>query len=258
MHILTNGCSNTFGANLVPNDLLNSKDTFADADAERIQLTYGYHLKNLLGADSYTNLAMSCGSNGRIIRTTLDWCLSQDADTLKNTVAVIQWTHGMRYEYYISNNSHNVKEIDVSAENKIQDPTRWARVMAGVRGGVEGEPTEINGYSVNELAQLRYLLWTPQECMYRDIECYSALKSIFESFSVRYFYWHLLGYCLDGELHNWAVRTFNWINTINPAALEVEGNLLPKGYDLLPCNHPSIKGHRDIAEQIYRSIKDRI
>lgn len=252
MHVLVNGCSNTFGANVVDNGLLNNKETFAEADAKRLQLTYGNQLKELLGAADYTNLAINCGSNGRIVRTTLDWCLQQNKETLANTVAVIQWTHGMRYEYYIAESlSNNPREIETAQSDRFSKPERWARVKVGVRGGVEGEPNSINGNSIDDIAQMRFLLWTPQECVYRDIECYSALDSIFKSFNIRYFYWHLLGYSVPDHMQQWVKHSFNWVNQDNPSSLGVH-------YDTLPCQHPSIAGHRTIGERIYELIKDRL
>lgn len=252
MHVLVNGCSNTFGANVVDNGLLNNKETFAEADAKRLQLTYGNQLKELLGAADYTNLAINCGSNGRIVRTTLNWCLQQNKETLANTVAVIQWTHGMRYEYYIADSQlDDPKEIQTASADRISKDERWARVKVGVRGGVEGEPREIKGYSVDELAQMRFLLWTPQECLYRDIECYAALDSIFKSFGVRYFYWHLLGYSITDQMQPWVQSSFSWVNQNSPSSLDIH-------YDTLPCQHPSAAGHRAIGERIYELIKDRL
>lgn len=252
MHILVNGCSNTFGANVVNNDLLNNKETFAEADQQRLKLTYGYRLKELLGASTYTNLAINCGSNGRIVRTTLDWCLKQSTETLKDTVAIIQWTHGMRYEYYIADHQlDNPREIQTSLVDRFSKDERWARVKVGVRGGVEGEPREIKGYSVDEIAQMRFLLWTPQECLYRDIECYAALDSIFKSFGVRYFYWHLLGYSVTDQIKPWVQSSFSWANMNDPGSLDVY-------YETLPCSHPSAAGHRTIGERIYELTKDRL
>lgn len=251
MHILANGCSNTYGAGLFEKITTTGFISHED-DLQRQQLSWPGQLGQLFNAESVTNLGASCGSNQRIIRTTLEWCLKQPKHILENTVAIIQWTHGMRYEQYVP----KVRDRDFSKkecptiEISDPDPNRWAKVMIGIRTGMEME-MPINGYDVEELSQLRYLMWTPEEGMYRDIECYSSLDSIFRIFGVRYFYYHFIGYNLSHTLDQWVKKSFNWVDTEKPNASGWK-------FDTLPCTHPSAAGHRTIAENIYEHIKDRL
>ena len=252
LHILANGCSNTYGAGLIDQELERTLELRPWIDQESHRMAWPNQLKQLLNAEQSTNLAVSMGSNQRIIRTTLEWCRNQKQDLLDNTIAVIQWTHCMRYEYYVPQTlrkDHRLQEPLLNVTTA--DPLRWARVKPNCRSGVELEPQTIAGYDLEELVQLRYLLWTEQEGAYRDIECYHSLESIFRQFGIRYFYWHLLGYQLPQELELYAKNTFSWVDPANPNGSGWQ-------YDRLQCQHPSEQGHRQIAELIAEHIKNRI
>ena len=263
MHILANGCSNTWGAGLgyedIPELPIHGKavnDASRALHQQRVNQTWPGQLAQNLGAESVTNLGISCGSNQRIIRTTLEWCLQQTPEKLKNTVALIQWTHSMRYEYYVPKKDSIWSFLTTPTEcppiNNISiDPNRWAKVKTGVRIGLPNEPKTLLRWPLEEVAQARYLLWTPEEGIYRDIECYSSLDSIFRGFGIKYFYWHYIGYNLNPSLEEWATHTFNWVDPTNPSTKGWE-------FDRLPCSHPSVQGHQEIAKRIFDLIKTRL
>lgn len=100
-----NGCSFTWGGTLY--DFL-EKDAWLpaqpkhDINLERQSVVYPYHLGKLLRADKVINDSMGCGSNYRIVRTTLNYF----TDLIKQELSVndhfvtIQWTEPSRFEYY--------------------------------------------------------------------------------------------------------------------------------------------------------------
>ena len=93
--LFVNGCSWTYGGGL---DQPDTKERITDLHDN---IVWPAHVKRLMNFDEQVNLAEGCGSNQRICRTTFDWVMQQDADTLKNTTAIIQWSHEDRYEYYL-------------------------------------------------------------------------------------------------------------------------------------------------------------
>jgi hypothetical protein len=66
--LFTNGCSWTWGGSL---------EEYWETEEDRLKLVWPHHLGNLLRADNVVNLSLSCGSNQRIVRTTLNWLLSK-------------------------------------------------------------------------------------------------------------------------------------------------------------------------------------
>ena len=93
--LLVNGCSWTAGGGL------DTPDTKENIEQLLNHVVWPSHVKRKLGFDKCINLAEGCGSNQRICRTTFDWVMQQDAETLKNTTVIIQWSHEDRYEYYV-------------------------------------------------------------------------------------------------------------------------------------------------------------
>ena len=113
MILFTNGCSWTYGGSLGLEKQLE----------ERLATVWPAKLAQKLGAESVTQLAEGCGSNQRIVRTSLQWLMSQTREDCEKTVAVIQWTDANRYEYYQPRNIENFSE-------NYKD--RWAKVKIDV------------------------------------------------------------------------------------------------------------------------------
>ena len=126
--LYTNGCSFTYGGGLDPwflmidgkpaGDVVGSYAVNVDYEKLLDELTYDerltfyedhdlrqtmvwpWFLKNHLNMENCVNDALGCGSNQRIVRTTLEWLQSQTPDTLNDTLAIIQLTETSRYEYF--------------------------------------------------------------------------------------------------------------------------------------------------------------
>ena len=232
MHLFTNGCSWTYGGGL---GLDREEDT-----EQRLTSVWPKHLSDLMGTE-VTNLAVGCGSNQRIIRTTYEWLLEQTPETLANTVAIIQWTEPSRYEYYIADD-----ESDWLENNN----RNWAKAKIGVC--VQNVESRIAAAQRNNL---RLQTWSLQESMYQQIMHCEALASLFKRFNVKFFYWSFVNDIKYQPEHirQYHLDNFPW--------LDIHVNGEPEWiYDRVSeqDKHPSFTGHKQIAEIIYSMIKDKL
>ena len=259
MILLTNGCSWTWGGGLeyvisVDNIIHKNISTFPEISTDglddiRYASVWPYHLGNMLGSEKTINLALGGGSNQRIVRTTLNWIMSQSAEDLENTVAVIQWTDAARYEYYAPLN------MDDPLEN-IE--TRWARVKIDLCLSQEDIPYR----EKLKRSQRRFETYTDIESMYRTITEMSTLSYFFNKYKIKYFFWDKdCAYPISSVKHKFIeniypepfktfiLNNFNWVNIYHS---EYER--------LLEYNdsHPNLKGHKQIAELMYNQIVGKI
>lgn len=237
MILLANGCSFTFGGGLNFDD---------HQEEERLQSVWP-HFLGLKINRSVVNLAAGCGSNQRIIRTTLDWLSDQSKQTLDNTVAVIQWTDPSRYEYYEPlNHSDHLENF----------PNRWAKVNAQVVIGCREDSNPEKSKRDHERKNKRYETHTIQEDMYRMISDITAMSKIFEDFGVKYYYWtyaHLTDK-FPPYLRNY-YKTFPWLNEPlngNHDDWKLHWNFeRVSDFDM----HPSLTGHKQLADLIFQQLK---
>ena len=243
MILLTNGCSWTYGGSLGLDKI--------EKQEQRLQSTWPHHLGQLLNVSENVQLAIGCGSNQRIVRTTFDWLLEQSSERLKDTVAVIQWTEPTRYEYYEPINYND------SLENI---PGRWARVKIDLCLQQDGTPEKEHKVAL-ERSQRRFETTTHQENMYEMVDRISALGSMFKLFGVRYFYWNQLNLADQYPKHvqDYYCDNFPWIDTPRLSYLDMNDSYRWKYETVSKTDvHPSFQGHRELADIIYSKIKDRI
>lgn len=222
MILLTNGCSWTWGGGLGLDRSIH--------DELRYRLVWPHHLENLVGADKTYNLALGCGSNQRIVRTTFDWIMSQSKEDLEKTVAIIQWTELSRYEFYYPADFSNEYE-------NHQD--RWVRCKFDCI---------LNQYDDNESSKkkyndLRLSTYTEIEGMYRFIGDLLAVESLLKQHNIPYYFWTYDTRLLERfpkEAYEFCRDKFNWVNTIDTGEWEYER---VSDDDL----HPSLEGHKQIA-----------
>jgi hypothetical protein len=233
--LLTNGCSWTWGGGI---------DHYM-SDEDRIKNVWPHHLMNLLECDNNVNLSMGCGSNQRIVRTTLDWILKQDRETLDNTIAVIQWSEPSRYEYY-SKSTMPERHNDWDWENHDND---WALIKAGCCIYPPGDRNHVIYEEEFHQSQLRYKTYSDIEGLYSFITQFTALATIFEKYNIEYYYWNALGvpvkYFPD-SMKDYAFG-FNWINVNHDNWY----------YERISKEdmHPNEHGHKRIAHYIFEEIK---
>ena len=238
--LFTNGCSWTAGGGL---DLV-----YNSLDEEFSKMLWPYHLKNAMGFDRVVNYATGCGSNQRIVRTTLDWILAQDAETLKNTTVVIQFTEWSRFEYYYPINTTDPFE-NVSH--------RWALCSIGHAylpgpGDTAGPITSDSIPDLNQRTSLsRYRTYTEIEAVYRLASQCAALVNFFDTYGIKeYYFWSfvLLLEGLPDPIKTHLLSKYNW--------LEKGGRHLWEYERISKFDpHPSELGHVQLAECIHQSIQ---
>jgi hypothetical protein len=167
-------------------------------------LVWPHHLGNLLRADNVINLSLSCGSNQRIVRTTLNWLLSKTPKELKNTIAIIQWTELSRYEYYVPHpndsrftettaivndvHSTNVKPEFITDRYSLQKSSlsRWAKVSPST---FISYYEDHNSNDIKKIASERYRTYTDIEGIYTWLSQLSFLHDLFTYHNIEYYYW---------------------------------------------------------------------
>jgi hypothetical protein len=261
MILLTNGCSWTWGGGLeyvisTNNSIPKNISTFPEINSDglddiRYASVWPYHLGNALKVDKTINLALGGGSNQRIVRTTLNWIMSQSPEDLEKTVAVIQWTDPARYEYYTPLNENDpIENIDY----------RWARVKIDLC--ISRVEEHVPYKERLNRSQRRFETYTDIESMYRTISEMTTLSYVFNKYNMKYFFWDRNGaYPISAVDHKFVkniypepfktfiLNNFNWITVDNS-----EYERLLKYND----SHPSLEGHKQIAELIHNQIVGKI
>ena len=192
--LFTNGCSFTAGGGLDPwymegynqplGDILgtydindyydrlpkwkeeNSPEPAYVNNEKRLRMLWPYKLSKLMDMSEHVNLSMGCGSNQRIIRTTLEWIMEQDRSRLDRTIAIIQLTESSRYEYYQD-------DIDKWTLNKVHHV-----LFVGTDAEVE---------FANVLNQQRLSTFTSVEGIFKIVDTCLTLDNIFKSFGIEYY-----------------------------------------------------------------------
>lgn len=238
MILFTNGCSFTWGGGL-DNNIVSDNNT-------RLQNVWPHHLGKLLKTDKVVNISAGCGSNQRIVRTTFDWITSTPKEELQDTVAVIQWSDISRYEWY-----HGVEH---QYENEQK---RWLR--ANVNGVIPGtdDAKMPHDSSWNEINSMRFKSYTDIEGMYKHITECEALDNIFRKFNVKYYFWHMTNVIstMPTKYGDYMLNNFSWLG---PTELHID--LGHVGYERISSQepHPSLTGHKQIAQIIFDSIKEKV
>lgn len=232
MNIFANGCSWTYGGSLNLDD--------PSLQLQRLQSVWPHHLTNLLNGKKCTNLAMGCGGNDRILRTTLDWVLKTPAEELKETLAIIQWSVLSRYEYYFT------EKIDECCGN---EEDRWALVNTNhVISRYENDSYAIK--RANLRRELRMETYTELEGMYKLNTWCLALSNLFRMYNIRYFFFNCFCplWLYPKQYNDFFVKNFNW--------LDIDCTYL---YDRVSDTdtHPSFKGHLDIANLLKNEIESK-
>jgi hypothetical protein len=237
MILFTNGCSWTYGGGLGL-DHVKQKE-------QRLSSVWPHHLGKLINSEKTINLAMGCGSNSRILRTTFDWITEQTPEDLAKTIAVIQWTTHARYEYYVPNNSNDRYE-------NIQD--RWARVKAGIvlskYESSTGFPAHTDKRAI-ERSNYRLETYTDIEGMYEHIAECDALGALLNRYNIKYYYWNFdnLVYSYPIKEKNYLLQNHNWLDN---GMSDWEYERISK-----KDSHPGLTGHEQLAKIIYNKMKEK-
>lgn len=243
MILLTNGCSWTWGGAL-GQEIEENEDL-------RLRSVWPHHLGQLLNCKEVHNLSEGCGSNDRILRTTYDWLASADADTLKDTIAVIQWSEPTRFEFYCPNEEASwAPNLAALPFENIE--SNWTRVKVDVCLG----PAHLYKNKTLHETLENYLAYTstPIQLAYKTLFQVEALTSILNSFNIKYFYWsEHLGIGYYPEVIKDRILKYPWIDFTTNGFEQWQYERVSE----MDC-HPSFLGHKQLAHIIHDRIKDKI
>lgn len=224
--LLTNGCSWTWGGGL---------DLKYNEYHLKHHITWPAHLKNLMGFDKCVNLAMGNGSNQRIFRTTLDWILKQDKETLENTTAVIQFTEWARCEFYVPMTSHKYENT----------PEQWALCNIN-HAFLNG-----SGVGLQKEREYRYKTYTDIEGFYTYLSHCAAMANLFDTYNIKYYYWNFVApmFELIEPYKTHLLSKYHWLEKNGRHTWEYQriGSHDP---------HPDELGHQQLAKHIKKAIEE--
>ena len=230
MKLFANGCSFTWGGGILEKEK-NLSNTLSPAILRRKEYTefreksvWPWHLHQLLKTEECVNLAMGCGSNSRIVRTTLDFFVEKinKQENVSDWLAVIQWTEPSRYEVYDERNGQfNLIKTDVVLPEVSND--RF------------------------EYLQKRFL---------EDDKTFNAewftllvcLSSFFEKHNIQYMFSLMMPMY---NLNNYCINNMNWLDSTIESSVLIDTEKFR--YDSF---HPNLDGHKYIANRIYNRIKE--
>ncbi len=258
--LYTNGCSWTWGGAL---------EMYWNNHNEREKLVWPYHLSNKLNIEKTINHALGCGSNQRIVRTTLDWIFSKSQEELYNTLVIIQWSDPSRFEYYVPKNDDDSFEslhnrwILNKTDHVIDSFT--VNGMSDHRGFFTlDDPNELDDrvlitnddhlYNKNKLSRE-----TDIESTYTFFTQMETLYSILNLYNVRHYFWTFDGTIFkifeESPIFSKVKHRYNWL-TIKGyeqwcMVTDVPSHLRHDG-------HPTLNGHKQISQMIYSNIQNEI
>jgi hypothetical protein len=250
MKLFTNGCSFTWGAEILENQLGVDSPSIHEFTTDSLKYekfrqehVWSYLLKNKFDdVEKYDNLSKGGSSNKRIVRTTIDYFLNliDKGIRVDDYVAVIQWTDANRYEVY-----------DTSINNYLYMHHR------GVFYPNIKDPSHIN-QMYKLFVKERYKL---DEQNFKDEfrNDIILLSSFFHQHDIKYVFCLMdensgyiqPGYCKDNIV--WLGDT-NQDSSMTSILKKYEINFNRTCF--YPEKHPNLLGHKIIAETIYNTLKE--
>ncbi len=231
MRLFANGCSFTWGGGILeegyglPTSL---SDSSTEEARLRQSLVWPARLGELLGCE-VINLSIGCGSNSRIVRTTLDHFtpIITKGERVDDHLAIIQWTEPSRYELYDS----SAKEWLLIKTDVIIPEVPTSRYF-----DLQMRLTEDDINHHNDL--------------FSNMIC---LSSFFDRWGIRYLFTGFLPIPFDDDRYSYCVGHMNWA-TGHPGKTMMD--LLPYGEMRYRSHHPTPEGHKLIAEEMHNRISE--
>lgn len=280
--LFTNGCSWTAGGGLDEPDNKEHIDNLYD------NIVWPAQLGKKLGYDKVVNLAIGCGSNARICRTTFEWVMEQTPETLKNTRVIIQWSCEDRFEYYVETKEEKDdfqkryqvtpgRQEDLSVRHqsysRLKSFDRWAIVNPHVLMSPLEYTNDTEEKMAYQDAHARYKTYTSQEGMYNWLFHMGFLYDFLVSKDVECYFWffnqnpevmpqHIQDYMFERFPMLWDSDESTLLErqASHPELRNIGRRPMWKYEtisDLLDNDdsHPSILGHEQIADHIIESIE---
>lgn len=243
MKLVTNGCSFTYGAEILLVELGYDEIDNGYYKNYRESRTYTHHLHNKLKTTEYENLAMGGSSNKRIIRTTLEYFMpkiNQGID-LSDHIAVIQWSEPFREEVY-----HPKTNLyyTLSAQGVWYLPLDREELNETYHDYIKGRLMLDDKNFANQF-------------MHDTI----MMAAFLEFHKIKYVFAHIASSQWKmPELDENYAPNLNWFNkTYKDSSFRmlIEDNERKNNISLsYPKKHPNIEGHMCIAESLYKRLQE--
>jgi hypothetical protein len=248
MKLITNGCSFTWGAEILPFEIgcdegtpkfLENPDYYTEYRNTR---TYAHHLHNKLETISYKNLAYGGASNKRIIRTTLEYFMPKilNNEDVSDHIAVIQWSEPFREEIYYEDG----KYYTLSARGFAAEPSMMEKLNHLYYDYNRGK-----------------LLLHDKNFTNQFIHDIILMASFLELHKIKYVFCHIASsFWKFPELDDTIASKMNWSGgTYKNSSLRTLMDNTQREKKIVLCypqNHPNIEGHKFIAETLYKRLKE--
>lgn len=241
MKLFANGCSFTWGGAIFDSlydeqgRLLEYNNT-TPINQHRLSVVWPAKLGKLLLADETVNLSMGCGSNDRILRTSMDFFseLINRKEDLSEWYAIIQLTQAHRYEYW--------DEVTQTWAMVIPNAVTFGKRLHGYDYHSEQEKKRDTTYSyLNDI--------TFSQKYFAQVVALSAffdkheIKNRFINLSIDPFE------LLQESQAQYLTNNVNWIGDDPHMHLEKIFESTENGA------HPSLLGHEQISQSLYRYVK---
>lgn len=222
MILYVNGCSWTAGGGLEIPLGIDDRHKSENDEIMMKQHVWSQHLGTLLGAEKVINDGRGCGSNQRIIRTTFDFLSSTEINPEKLIVG-IQLTESTRFEFY--------QETNISKH-------KWPQIKIDIN------ETEFNSTQEIEFTNrfINYYRSSDEQNFYHLVFVLNTLSNIFFTFNIsKYFFWTEKNW-YNNDLIN---KNMAYFTEKFPFMILDDFNI-----DYLPCSHPSLIGHKQLAHKL--------
>lgn len=245
MKLFANGCSFTWGGAIYPSlhDCYGESLDYYSRDKinqKRLNDVWPQKLAKKMNIDECVNLSLGCGSNSRILRSSLDFFTYEMTENRMSDdwIAIIQWTQAHRYEYW------------------DEDSQSWAMVIPSgtttSRFIKYEEMKKLDKHLSNTYAYLNdktYAQWYWSQVV--------SLAAFFDQNKIRYWFTNLstdhMGF-LGAWQQQYLREKINWINDDMYSTI---GMIFQDRHDS-GSGHPSLLGHDQIAQSIYCFLERKL
>lgn len=232
MKLFTNGCSWTYGGGLNLEGPAHKQ--------ERLQRVWPHHLGKLLGCEKVTNLAMGCGSNQRIFRTTFDWLIHQSEEELSDTIAVIQFTEPSRFEFNIDDMWYNCKIGCVTfGDDRITNHTENLKVQ-----------------DLYSLVEKRFITYSDIEAKYSLLSSAICFDNLFKKFKIKdWYFWSFSHDFCRSDMSQYYFDSFKIIDKHYRDIIWNYSRIGTKFFEKDFDPHPDYEGHEQIAKALFYEME---
>lgn len=241
MHLLVNGCSNTWGLELTSESP--PKNESSEDKQYREENAWSGRLAKKLKVNKHTNISMPGSCNHRIVRTTIEYIVSLSDNEYNNLLVLIGWSCLYRIELY------------------MQEFKKWHNFLPRFNSNLK------KAYYYREKFAQRYMM--------EDYPCHEqfyihtiSLQSFFKANNINYLFFPIFPI-------NWQLSSDfdNLINHIDDNRFVLFNEQKYSFYSILldaetkigyakkklrkPMGHPSEEGHEIWATRLERELYKR-